>query len=516
MARLLILNPNTDTFGRQSIPTALISALLKKNGHSVELFDTTFMDLDYLLDKKQTHENLILKLNFFKKVDYSNYNLKKEKVDFVKLFEKKIQEYNPDFIAFSFWSSHLHGEGEFHAYFHGLKIIENADLKNIPVIVGGTVPTWEPIIVLKNPKINYVVMGEGELVYLDIANSIDAGKGFSGIKNLCIDDGKGGMEKNVLRDLIDPLDDLPYADFDIYDDRCFYRPYHGKMVRCIDYELSRGCVYNCTFCLSPFQRGIYNNPGNFRREKSIEKIVGEIGFLKNRYKLDMIRYQDETFLSMNEKKLEKLSLEYKKNVNLPFIIEAAVNTITENKIKSLKEMGCISIGLGIESGSKFIRDKIIKKPGFTNEEIIDKIGIIKKNGISMNLFNIIGFPEETREMIFETIELNYRAKAPYSMVSYFQPWEGTRLRNYSIESGYLDEKSAGLENSQDNLTGNPLSNLKISKEELGELHSKFSYYIRINKIFWPLIDIAGRSNIFSRSITQLLKLYLNLRMRVID
>ena len=37
MAKLLIIYPNTDSFGRQSIPTGLITALLKKHKHQVEL-----------------------------------------------------------------------------------------------------------------------------------------------------------------------------------------------------------------------------------------------------------------------------------------------------------------------------------------------------------------------------------------------------------------------------------------------------------------------------------------------
>ena len=51
MAKILIFNPNTDTFGRQSIPTTYISSVLKNNGHQVELFDTTFIDISYLTER---------------------------------------------------------------------------------------------------------------------------------------------------------------------------------------------------------------------------------------------------------------------------------------------------------------------------------------------------------------------------------------------------------------------------------------------------------------------------------
>lgn len=513
MAKVLIINPNTDTFGRHSIPTALISALLKKNGHEVELFDTTFMATDYLYKKEKTHEKLNVELNFFEKVDFSGYNLEKKKVDVIHALEEKIGLFKPDFIAFSFWGSQRHAVGEFHAFFHGLKIIEQADTKNIPIVVGGTVPTWNTKEVLQHPKINYVVRGEGELAFLEMADRIDRKESLSGIANLSIKKSNGEIEENNLRPLIASLDELPHADFDIYDDRTFYRPFHGEMRRCIDYELSRGCIYQCTFCLSPFQQETYHSPKHFRREKSVNKIIEEIRFLKDRYKLDLIRYHDETFLTMKAEKLEELAPRYRDEVNLPFVVEATLSSVNERKIKALKMMGCLSLSLGLESGNQYIRDNVLKKPKFTNEEAIQKVKLIKKSGMSLNLFNIIGFPEETEEMILETIEVNYKAKPPYCMVGYFQPWEGTKLRDYAIQQHLLDERSQGLDNSQDNLQRSSLSNLKISSEKLEHYHRNFAYYVYINKLFWPLIRYSDKKSFLSAQIRKMLSFVINMRFK---
>lgn len=512
MAKVLIINPNVDTFGRQSIPAVLIAALLKKHSHQIELFDTTFMDISYLFAREQTHEDLNIKLNFFKNVDISSYKLTKKKVDVIRLFNEKIESYRPDFIAFSFWGSHLHAEGEFYAFFHGSRIIELADTKDIPIVVGGTVPTWDTASTLRHPKINYVIRGEGEMAFLEFADRIAAGRSLSGMENLWIKNGNGGIEKNELRSLIDPLDQLPHADFDIYEDRSFYRPYHGKMYRGIDYELSRGCVYDCSFCLSPFQRKTYGNPANFRREKSVPKIIDEIAYLKKRHKLEIIRYQDETFLTMKKEKLRELSSAYKKHVDLPFIIEATVNSVTEEKVACLKEMGCLSISLGLESGSAYIRDTIIKKPRFTNDEAVRNIQIIKKSGINVTVFNIVGFPEETRDMIFSTIDVNYRAKPPYCMASYFQPWEGTALRDYSVEQGLLHPDLRGLDNSLESLMTSSLKGLKVSSSELTRLQNTFTYYVYINKVFWPLIGLVGKKGLIGRIVTFLLTSYLKIRL----
>jgi anaerobic magnesium-protoporphyrin IX monomethyl ester cyclase len=505
MANILFLNPNTDSFGRQSIPTALISGLLKTNEHKVELFDTTFMDIKYLFETKATHEEITSNLHFYKSFDTSGYDLEKQKVDVVNLFEQKIMEFKPDIIAFSLWGSHLHAEGEFHAYFRGLTIIELSDTKDIPIIVGGTVPTWETIETLKHPKINYVIRGESELVYLDIANRIDAGESLSGINNLWIDHGDGNIEQNPLRKLIDPLDVLPHADFDIYDDRSFIRPYHGKMIRILDHELSRGCVYDCTFCLSPFQRKSYDSPKNFRREKSVEKIIDEISYLKQRYKLDMIRYQDETFMLMSLDKLKDLAPKYKDQINLPFIIEANINSVTDEKIRLLKEMGCVNICFGVESGNKDLRDTIIKKPKFTNAQAIEKLKIVKKHGLSMKLFNIFGFPEETEEMILDTIRLNHEIQPPYCAAGYFQPMEGTELRDYAVKNGLLEDSSRGLPNSSAFMLPSKLTNLKISQGDLIHYHDNFSFYVYLSKVYWPLIKYTKRNNSLSRLIKSVLE-----------
>ena len=48
-----------------------------------------------------------------------------------------------------------------------------------------------------------------------------------------------------------------------------------------------------------------------------------------------------------------------------------------------------------------IYEKVIKKPNFTNKQAIENLKMVKRYGISFNVFNIVGFPEETEEMIFK-------------------------------------------------------------------------------------------------------------------
>jgi len=517
MAKLLFIHPNTDSIGRQSIPTTYVSAILKENGHNVELFDTTFFDTRELVQKDSSHEDINVDLGFFKKFELKNESLdfEKKKINITDIFLKKVEEFKPDFIAFSQWGSQLHGEGEFHAFFHGIEILKKSNLKNIPIFVGGTAPNFDIESTLRNYQVDYLIKGEAEYVFLDIANHIDQKKPLDDILNLAFIK-NNNLISNKKRPLIEPLDQLPLADYSIYDERTLYRPYHGKIYRCIDFELSRGCLYNCTFCISPFQRKTYDNPKNFRREKSIDRIIEEVSFLKEKLNLDIIRYQDETFLSMKEEKLIELSKVYKEKVNLPFIIESTINTVSEAKIKALKEMGCLSISFGLESGSEHLRKKVIKKPNFTNKQAIENLKMVKRYGISFNVFNIVGFPEETEEMIFETINVNHSIKPPYCQVGYFQPWEGVSLRDYSIENNYLDKDSTGLDNSKDNLLDSPLKNLPIQQSRLKHLREKFQLYVYFNKFFWPLINFTYKKNFLSNFLFKSLKFFLKLRFKFIS
>ena len=43
--KILFIWPNKDVFGYKPIGISLLASILKKGGHQVELFDTTFIDL---------------------------------------------------------------------------------------------------------------------------------------------------------------------------------------------------------------------------------------------------------------------------------------------------------------------------------------------------------------------------------------------------------------------------------------------------------------------------------------
>ena len=103
-----------------------------------------------------------------------------------------------------------------------------------------------------------------------------------------------------------------------------------------------------------------------------------------------------------------------------------INTITEEKVALAKEMGCVSMSIGIEAGNPKIRESLNRK--YSDEKLEKGIGWMHKHGIKVASFNIIGCPGETRENVFETIELNRKLKVQSCNVYIMFPYPGTPIQ----------------------------------------------------------------------------------------
>ena len=97
--------------------------------------------------------------------------------------------------------------------------------------------------------------------------------------------------------------------------------------------------------------------------------------------------------------------------------------------------------------------------------------------------DIIGFSTETRENIFETIEFNRKLNVPGVMVSLYNPYKGTALREYCDEEGLMQKGSHAGDYRSEIVLNMP----QLSREDLLELQRTFPLYVRFPKSEWPRI-----------------------------
>ncbi len=141
--------------------------------------------------------------------------------------------------------------------------------------------------------------------------------------------------------------------------------------------------------------------------------------------------------------LRQFSILYREKINLPFIINVEPTEVREDLVRTIKEMGCICVRMGIESGNDYLRQKVLNKKVAT-EQIKTAAGHIKSHRIKLATYNILGLPGETLDNAIETYKLNKEIGTDFIWCSLLQPYPGTAINEYVREKGLLDNGNSEL------------------------------------------------------------------------
>ena len=186
--------------------------------------------------------------------------------------------------------------------------------------------------------------------------------------------------------------------------------------------------------------------------------------------------------------------EYKK-IRIPFWFQTRFETITEERIKALKEVGMFWLTLGVEHGNEEFRKNILKRT-CSNKSILEGTSILNKYDVGASLNNMIGLPFENRELIFETIKLNKKLFEINNRLEFnvfmFAPFRGCELYDLCEQNGLLPDKACSATS---DLSDESILNFsKAYKQELKGLMKTFNLYVKLPEKYYPQIKIAERSD----------------------
>lgn len=422
--RILIVYCNTPQDNTVPIGITQIVACLLKAGHDVELFHTTFYNQGFRSSAELRMEAL----------QYKPAKFTYESSDMYADFKAKILDFRPDIIGFSVF------EVTFRLF---KKLLESAReiirSNNIKVAVGGVHAIFWPESIQALEDVDFIAISEAENTFIDLCGKIASGKSYLDQTGFWIKE-KGYWHKNEATKLVD-LETLPISEPALFGDRYIMKPMMGKLRKTITIELSRGCPYNCTYCADAFLNAKFRQLGRWYRIKSIAKIDSEYSFLIEKYKPEFVYKFSETFFVAGRKWLREYFEMYKK-YKIPFWIESRPETINEENAALLAGLNCIRVSIGLESGNEWYRRKYLSRI-YTNKQVIDAARILRKNKISFSMNLIIGFPFETRRMIFNGIEILRKAKPDGISTFLFTPYKGCFLRRVCEEHDMIDKDFIG-------------------------------------------------------------------------
>lgn len=312
----------------------------------------------------------------------------------------------------------------------------NPDCK---IIIGGPhVNTLDKQILQHYNFVDGVVRMEGEETMLDIVKD----KPFEKIKGLTWRS-KNKIIKNPDRPLIKDISNLEYDYSLIYNQIKNWKdleiPYELQKKNHIPIITSRGCLFNCAFCAAHPQWGC------IWRGKTPDKMVDEMEFLVNKYKIGYFRFYDALFIGDLKKINEFCDILEKRRLDVSFRIDIRVGT-PRNVLERLKKVGCDVVGFGVESGSDKILKRINKR--ITRSMILKTIKDCNDLGYWSIGFFMVSLPDETMEDI----------KLSFDLFKYFDAYNyqflklhpNTAIYNELKRKGEIDDeiwfdKSCGIE-----------------------------------------------------------------------
>jgi anaerobic magnesium-protoporphyrin IX monomethyl ester cyclase len=297
-----------------------------------------------------------------------------------KLF-KQIKNYQPDLIAFSVVTFHY----QLSLYYAE---ICRTICPNAKIVFGGIHVSCVPEVVIENEFIDYIVIGEGEIAFLEIIKHIEKGDSSEPIVNTWHKSKDGQIIKGRQTGFIQDLDSLPQFDKEIWADFFFLNSYYITIT-------SRGCPYNCSYCFNHFFKNLPEEKSNYVRRRSVKHVMEELKTNKEKYKLQLIEFWDDIFI-LDKIWLKEFLDAYKKEIALPFKCYIHVNLFDEEIAIWLKEAGCKWVDFGIQHINEYYRSTFLKRHE-TNKNIISTLKLLKKHGIVSFADYIVGLPGDTIE-----------------------------------------------------------------------------------------------------------------------
>jgi radical SAM superfamily enzyme YgiQ (UPF0313 family) len=152
--------------------------------------------------------------------------------------------------------------------------------------------------------------------------------------------------------------------------------------------------------------------------------------------MQFVVFLDDLFIVFSDW-LRELAARFPTEVGLPFFCNVRANLVTPEKITLLKEAGCHSVGMGLETGNPALRNRVLKRD-LSDEQILQASDLIHEAGIELLTTNMLGLPGGTLENDMETLALNHACQPAYANAFLYQPFPRTELGEYARQNGYLE------------------------------------------------------------------------------
>ncbi|MFH0900898.1 MAG: radical SAM protein [Pseudomonadota bacterium] len=331
------------------------------------------------------------------------------------------------------------------------------------IVVGNTLGTSVPRLLLEKTEVDVAVRGEGDITAVELFQAVAAGSSLDEVAGICFKR-DGEIVETAPRRAIACVDDIPFPNYDLFDIDIYLEksrlivPAPEKLPIAFDdlvampVSTARGCPFQCNFCYHAFKSLKY-------RHRSPESICAEIERWKTKYGANYVSFWDELSLYDIKSTARLADLLIEKNLRMFFVGSARSELLDWSKLevaRQLRKAGCKGLSFALESGNESILRAMNKRNHVA--DFITQAKVCHEAGLEVYTSLVFGYPQETPATIANTFDVCSKARV-YPSVGYLQPSPGTPIYEYARQKGYIGDEELYLMSMGDrqdlrmNLTG---------------------------------------------------------------
>ena len=270
------------------------------------------------------------------------------------------------------------------------------------------------------------------------------------------------VDNSHFGEILMDLDKLPIPAWELLPNERYWkigRPHggkakHGEELRYASMMTSRGCPFSCSYChIAEEIEGSKSGAIGKFRFKSDDRVIEELTILKNTIGAKQVFIEDDSIFGMKRRAIRLLKrivgfgldLMDVNGINMIHLVKKSKKTgwmiPDEEVIELLAEVGFKEIVLPFESANL----RIIKK-WCSNKLALDRfdpgelIKTIKKYKMYVGTNYMLGFPDETRKEVEETVKFAKKMQEyglDHSNFYLVMPVPGTPMFDYCIKNKHL-------------------------------------------------------------------------------
>lgn len=294
-----------------------------------------------------------------------------------------------------------------------------------------------------------------------------------------------------LRGVFNDLDQLDPS-YDLFDLKSYPLAPHGAFCKqhpVAPIILTRGCPFKCKFCGAP---GI---SGRMMRTHSPQWAVSQIENLVKNYGIREIHIEDDNLTSAKKFTREFCQLLIDKNLGITWTCPNGMrmDTLDDELVVLMKKSGLYAVSVAIETASDKTRADMAKD--LKTETIKEKVAMLRRHGLEIIAFFIIGYPGETKQDIDDTINFACSLDLKRATFSAFKPFPGTPVYDELVARGEMKPIDDWSRFSLNKIAWTPKG---ITEQELRNLRRKalIKFYLRPKIMFKMMSEVKNIENSF--------------------